>query len=367
MPWYTVDNVDDLSSPALLVYPDRIRENTRRMIDRAQGVSRLWPHVKTHKMPAVVRMQLAAGLTRFKCSTIAEAEMTAQCGASAILLGYPQVGPNVLRFARLVQAFPQTRFLTVADNQATLHALSAAIAPTDCLVEVLVDLDTGMHRSGIAPGEEAAALYQAIEMLPGLAPGGLHVYDGHVRDRELADRIAHGREQLVPARKLRAQLLADGRPVPRMVVGGTPSFPVHALAPDLELSPGTCALWDINYSSKFPDLDFLWAAVLLGRVVSKPGQSRLCMDLGYKAVSPDNAELRVQLLNVDGARVANHSEEHLTVETPSAEEFAVGDAVYGIPFHVCPTVALHREAVVIEARCAVDRWPIVARDRRLTF
>ena len=94
-PWYAISNLDDVSSPALLVYPDRVAENTRRMIAMAGGVGRLRPHVKTHKMAEVIRMQLGLGITMFKCSTIAEAEMVAACGATDVLLAYQPVGPRV--------------------------------------------------------------------------------------------------------------------------------------------------------------------------------------------------------------------------------------------------------------------------------
>jgi D-serine deaminase-like pyridoxal phosphate-dependent protein len=125
--------------------------------------------------------------------------------------------------------------------------------------------------------------------------------------------------------------------------------------------------WDVNYRGKFPEADFQFAALVLARVVSKPGAGRLCVDLGYKAVSPDNPHPRVEFLNLAGSKVVNHSEEHLALETDQADRFAVGDPLYGVPYHVCPTVALYQEAVTVEAGRAGPRWPIVARDRRLKF
>jgi D-serine deaminase-like pyridoxal phosphate-dependent protein len=195
----------------------------------------------------------------------------------------------------------------------------------------------------------------------------LHVYDGHIRDSDLNQRIAHAEADFAAVEQLVDRLESAGLPVPEIVVGGTPTFPVHARHARRTCSPGTCLFWDVSYATKFPDLDFQWAAVLLARVISKPGPGRLCFDLGYKSVSPDNPDLRVELLDVPEARVINHSEEHLAVETPAAGRFAVGDVVYGIPFHVCPTVALHREAVVCREGRAVERWQVAARDRRITY
>src|SRR4026209_2737375 len=109
-PWYTVTNVEDVPSPALLIYPDRVEENIRRMIRIAGGVERLRPHMKTNKLPEVVRMQIDQGITKFKCATIAEAEVAALCSAPDVLLAYQPVGPNVQRFVQLVRKFTGTTF-----------------------------------------------------------------------------------------------------------------------------------------------------------------------------------------------------------------------------------------------------------------
>src|SRR5436305_1565869 len=98
--WHPVSNVNEVASPALLVYPDRVRENIQRMLRLAGGPGRLRPHMKTHKLPEVVRMQRALGISKFKCATIAEAEMTAACGAPDVLMAYQAVGPNVGRLVK---------------------------------------------------------------------------------------------------------------------------------------------------------------------------------------------------------------------------------------------------------------------------
>lgn len=365
-PWYLIDDTDQIPTPALAVYRDRAQENLRRMIAVAGGAGRLRPHVKTHKMAQIVAMQLAAGIDKFKCATIAEAEMLARAGAPDVMLAYPLVGPNVARFAKLVAAFPQTRFSTLTDDAEALRAISRVFAAQGQSIEILLDIDNGMHRSGVAP-EAATSLYSLLAELPGIKPGGLHVYDGHIRQFDLAERTAQAQRDFVAADDLRQNLHDAGLPVPRVVAGGTPTFPIHAQRADLECSPGTCVFWDVSYATKFPDLDFLHAALLLARVVSKPTADRLCLDLGYKAVSPDNPQPRVALLDLSDAVPVVHSEEHFTVETSRAADFEVGDCLYGVPYHVCPTVALYREAVVVESGRIVDRWLVAARDRMLSF
>ncbi len=162
----------------------------------------------------------------------------------------------------------------------------------------------------------------------------------------------------------RDQLLAEGLPVPRIVAGGTPTFPVHARHADRECSPGTCVLWDAGYATMFPDLDFLPAAAVLSRVISKPGRDRLCLDLGHKAVAADPAGPRVVWLDLPDATVIMHSEEHLTMmATPRAAEFHTGDVLYGIPWHICPTCALYAEVIVARNGQAVGTWRVDARDR----
>ena len=366
-PWYAVENHAEIPSPALLVYPDRVQRNIRRMIAAAGGTERLRPHVKTHKMSEVVRMKLDAGIRKFKAATLAEAEMCAAAGAPDVLLSFPQVGPNVDRLVRLSAAFPATHLSVLADDEGNILQLSTAFAQAGRTIEVWLDLDVGQHRSGIAPDERAVELYRRLQELPGTTPGGLHVYDGHVREQVLAERIANGEESFAAVTSLARRIHAAGIPMKRPICGGTPSFPVHALHEDRDCSPGTCVFFDVSYAAKFPDLQYEFAALLMGRVVSKPGANRLCIDLGYKSVSPDNPTLRVQLLDIPDVGVLGQWEEHLTVETPAAANYSVGDVVYGVPNHICPTVALHREAHTVRNGRVDGTWQVVARDRRLTY
>src|SRR6188474_156536 len=124
--WYKVSNVDDVASPALLVYPDRVEENIRRMIQIAGGVDRLRPHMKTNKLPEVIRMQMTQGIMKYKCATIAEAEVAAACSVPDLLLAYQPVGPNVKRLVQLVKKFPSTRFSALVDDEGAVQALSRA-------------------------------------------------------------------------------------------------------------------------------------------------------------------------------------------------------------------------------------------------
>jgi len=365
--WFHVSNVEEIASPALLVYLDRVDDNIRDMIAIAGDVDRLRPHVKTHKLPEVVRRQLIVGITKFKCATIAEAEMLADCGCRDVLLAYQPVGPNINRLWELCARFPETTFSAVVDDVDIARQVSDRFRSTGHTLALLLDVDSGMHRSGLEPGEPAEKLYASIATLPGIVPGGLHAYDGHIRDADLAARTAASDTSFAAVAELAAELQHAGLPVPRIVVGGTPTFPVHARRPGVEVSPGTCVFWDAGYESQLPDLPFRPAALVLTRIVSRPARTRLCLDLGHKAIASENPHPRVQLLNVPDASAVMHSEEHLVVDTPAADRFAVGDVCYGVPWHICPTVALYGEAIVVDGRrCATGSWRVVARERSLT-
>jgi D-serine deaminase-like pyridoxal phosphate-dependent protein len=364
--WYEVANVGEVASPALLLYPERIGENVRRMIRVAGGPARLRPHLKTHKLAEVLQIQLAQGISQFKCATMAEAEMAASAAAPDVLIAYPMVGPNIRRVLELTGKYPATRFSCVADDPSAMHALSQAFASAGREIEVLLDVDCGQHRTGVAPGSGAGELYRLLGTLPGLKPGGLHVYDGHIDEPNPVQRKVDCDSAFAPVWTFYRELVGTGLPVPRVVAGGTPTFPLHARNPEFECSPGTCVLWDFGYSERFQDLDFLHAAVVLTRVVSKPAGNRLCLDSGHKAVAAEKPPPRIKFLNLPEAEAVTHSEEHLVVASARAGEFAPGACLYGVPRHVCPTVALYSEAVVVRNGQAVGRWTITARERRLT-
>jgi D-serine deaminase-like pyridoxal phosphate-dependent protein len=135
----------------------------------------------------------------------------------------------------------------------------------------------------------------------------------------------------------------------------------------VEVGAGTTVLWDCGQPRISPDLDYLNAAVLLARVVSKPAPGRLCLDLGHKAIASEMPHPRLTILGLEEATFPLHSEEHLVVETPQADRIPVGTVLYCIPRHVCPTVALHEEAVVVRDGRAAERWQVAARRRRISI
>ena len=365
--WFAAANADEIESPALLLYPDRVEENIRRMLKIAGSPDRLRPHAKTHKLAQVAALQIAAGIKKFKAATIAEAETLARAGAADILLAYQPVGPNGRRLLELIRAFPQTKFACLFDDLGAAHDLSRLATSLGIKAGFFLDLDCGQHRTGVPLNNAAVELYQELCRLPGLEPRGLHAYDGHIHTPDPVLRRQECDAAFAPVAALREQLRTLGLPVPTLITSGTPTFPVHARRADVECSPGTCVLWDYGYSSQLLDLDFLHAALVFTRIVSKPAPGRLCLDLGHKAIASENPQPRVHFLNAPSVRMVAHSEEHLVVETESASAWQIGDVWYGVPWHVCPTVALYAQAVVVQSGRAGARWRIEARERHLQF
>ncbi|MEM7803207.1 MAG: alanine racemase, partial [Chloroflexota bacterium] len=254
--WYEIQNIEAVDSPALVVYPDRVAENIVTCIDIAGDKERLRPHVKTHKVGQVAKMHIDHGITRFKCATIAEAEMLADASATEVLLAHQPVGPKKDRIIALATAFPKTTFGFLVDNEETLTSMEAKAAAAGATLQAWIDINNGMNRSGIEPGPAALALYKAIIATPSLTPGGLHVYDGHFRQSLFDERQEASDAGFQAVYLLLDKLKADGIKVPAVVAGGSPTFPVHALRAEIELSPGTYVYWDAGYGEKFPDMPF---------------------------------------------------------------------------------------------------------------
>lgn len=362
--WYEIANAQDIPSPALMVYPDRIQSNLQKMIAWTNDPIRLRPHVKTHKIPQIVAMKLKAGITKFKASTIAEVSMVAAAGGRNILLAFQPVGPNCRRLAQLAARYPDARLSAIVDNPTSLHALSAAAQSEGVTIGLFIDLDVGMHRTGIAPGDLAIELYQSFHDLPGIDPQGIHAYDGHLHQSDYEELCSLAEQAFLPVWQFRDQLRQQGHQVPTVVVSGTPtSMLMAANHDDVEVSAGTPVLWDSGYHKICPQYDFQQAAVLLNRVISKPTNRTICVDLGYKAVASESAPPRVRFFGLEDAKPIMHSEEHLVLETDRAEDFPVGTILYGTPRHICPTVALYHEVWCIRDNKAQETWTVTARNR----
>ena len=364
---YAIQNIERIDSPALVVYEEKVRDNILLAIEMAGGdAGRLRPHVKTHKMYEVCRMMIVLGITKFKCATIAEAETLAMAGAPDVLLAYQPVGPKIQRLLELVRTYPDSRFSCLVDNWESARAINGLFGASSFVARVFIDVNVGMNRTGIQPAR-AVGLAQALLSLKHLRLAGLHGYDGHIHGTDLALRsLACDASFALLDEVYQAVRPFSADPLVR-VAGGTPTFPLHVRRPEVECSPGTFVFWDWGYRQAFPDMPFRYAALLIGRVVSVIDERRICLDLGYKSIASENPLPRVHFLNAPDVTPVAHSEEHLVAETPDSRLYPLGSVLYGLPAHICPTVALYEKAFVVRGNEMTDIWKINARNRFITI
>ena len=366
-PWYWIENTEDLNTPALAIYPDRVKHNINLLISSINDISRLRPHIKTCKAIEPALLMLEAGITKFKCATIAEAEMLAMAKAPDVLLAYPVVGTSVYRFLELIKTFPETLFSCLVDHLESAQILNNAAFGQNLKVPVYIDLNIGMNRTGINP-TKAIDLYKFCAIKEALTPLGLHAYDGHIHEPDIEARRKEWHTVFMQVKTVSEDLVEKGFDQPKIIAGGTPTFPFYASEENVECSPGTFIYWDEGYQQHFTEQAFLPAALLVARVVSLPDETKICIDLGHKSVaSESNLDKRIRFLNAPDLKLISHSEEHLVADAGENHAYQIGDVLYSLPWHICPTVALHQFAATVENHQITGSWETIARNRKITL
>lgn len=366
--WYHILDADEIDTPALVIYPQRVEENIRLLKTMIDDPQRLRPHVKTHKSQEATLLLMDAGIDKFKCATIAEAEMTGICKAADVLLAYQPFGPKLKRFIALIEKYPGTVYSCLTDNLQSATHISEAALDSNIIIPVYIDLNTGMNRTGIKPGRGAIRLYEDCVALKGIHVVGFHAYDGHIRNRDMQERARVCDDAFAPVMAMQQMLLEKGYDAPKIIAGGSPTFPIYALKENIECSPGTFIYWDKGYQDSLPEQAFLPAALVITRVISFPGETTLCLDMGYKSIASENApEERVHFLNAPGFSIVSQSEEHLVVEAGKDHSWKIGDVLYGLPIHICPTCAVYDTAITITNGAITGNWKSIARDRKISI
>jgi D-serine deaminase-like pyridoxal phosphate-dependent protein len=364
--WFQLNAPHQVDSPALLIYKDRVQQNIDLMLQIAGSSERLIPHVKTHKMAEIVLMQLEVGITQFKCATIAEAEMLAMAGAKWVLLAYQLTSPKTERFIQLIEKYPNVSFSSLVDNQASGRVLNNIFQEKNLTAQIFIDVNNGMNRTGHEVNEALIALFFSLNAQTNIEATGFHLFDGHIREEDFQERKAHCDADFEPLNELIIKHLHPKNIKPVIVAGGSPTFPVHALRKDVFCSPGTCLLWDWGYGDRFTEQTFLHAAVILTRVISKPKSGIITIDLGHKGVAAENPiDKRFRFFNLSDYQILSQSEEHGVVQVANWEQINIGDELYAIPYHVCPTVNLYEQAHIILEGNLLDTWKVLARNRRI--
>ncbi|MBR0464853.1 MAG: D-TA family PLP-dependent enzyme [Clostridia bacterium] len=361
---YRIKSEDDILTPRLVYYPEIIYQNIENAIKTAGGAERLWPHVKSHKTREIVLMQMHLGIERFKCATLAEADMVAKCGAKHILLAYPLVGPNIDMLLNLAEEYPDTTFYALEDDLGMLKRLDEACARRQATMNWLCDVNTGMNRTGVET-EKLSTFVQAAQAFTHARFMGLHCYDGQNHQPSLAERKSAVDAIMPPVERVERELEKGGVAVPIVISGGSPTFSCQAERKGQYLSPGTVFVWDWGYNAKFDDLPFCPAGVVLTRVVSHPADGVFTLDAGSKALSPDTPE-RGYLLGAEGAKPLLQNEEHWVFSMPKGHEDErppIGKVMYVVPWHICPTSALYDRILTVRDHEPGEYWTVAARNR----
>jgi len=359
---YTLVNPDTVETPCLLAFPAAIHRNIDRMAEQLGGLKRIRPHIKTHKCNQVVRLLMGRGIDKFKCALVSEARLLIECGATDILLAYPVVGPAAGRLASLLAEHRDARVMVTVDDAGSAAALNEACRRYDRPVDVLVDLDVGMHRTGVHPSE-ATALARAVREMSHLRLRGLHAYDGHIRDNDLSIRRKAVETAMSEPLRLKHEWAALGFVEGPLLLStsGTLSFVV---AKDIdgidEVSPGTWVFWDVAYD-EIDGHRFDFAGLVASRVISRPTPDTVTLDAGSKGLSRDITGPPL-VINRPGLVPDRANEEHQVCRwRGDGPAPSIGEVVLLAPRHICTTVYLYGHFHVVENGRIVDRWPILCR------
>ena len=363
--WYDID-FRHVDTPALVVDKDKVSFNIDLALKYAGGAEYLRPHVKTHKILEVAKMQMAAGINKFKCATIPEAEMLGMAGARDVLIAYPVQGPKIDRVLKLIEKFSETRYQFLLDNVKCAEEIQRKCQINGLSVDVFIDVNNGQNRTGIKI-DFIRNLIDELGNFSNIKIVGLHCYDGHIRMASLEDRTQNCRSAFEKVLELQEELQSILNREINLVAGGSPSFSVHAKHHKVECSPGTFIFWDQRYANNYKEQAFKKAVVVATRVISKLDAFTYCLDLGHKSVASEFPFPRVAFIDASELNQIGHSEEHLILKSKEPDVLEPGQLLFAYPFHVCPTVALYDHVQVVSNGKIIDQWEVIARNRKITI
>jgi 3-hydroxy-D-aspartate aldolase len=354
------DRVEDIDTPALVLELDAFERNLRTLAESVKGRGlRVRPHAKTHKCAEIAQRQLAHGAVGVCCQKVAEAEALVEGGINDVLVSNEVVGAT--KIARLAALAKRAHIGVCVDHPDNLAALEASGARLD----VYIELEVGMRRCGVAPGEPAAALARTISKSKTLRFAGLQAYHGraqHMRSMEERHAAIEGAAQHVFEMK---RLLAQaGIQCPIVTGAGSGTYMLEAEAGAWdEIQPGSYIFMDVDYAKNewaAPLPRFEHALFVLATVMSRPAADRAIVDAGLKASSVDSGLPLVW--RREGLTYRGASDEHGAIEIATAAKApALGEKLYLVPGHCDPTVNLYDWYVCVRNARVESVWSVTAR------
>ena len=352
-----------LDTPALCLDIKTVEDNLAKMAAFFEPLpSALRPHFKTHKSPILAQMQIAAGAIGITCAKLGEAEVLAQAGVKDILIANQIVGQSKIQ--RLVNMAAYTQVMVAVDTAEMAHELAAAAQAKGLRLRVIIEVDNGMNRCGVAPGQPAVELVRRIVAHPALRFEGMMGYEGHavmIPDMAERRRVAEGAmAELVATRDA---VVNAGIPVRIVSAGGTGTYAITSKYPGVtEVEAGSYLTMDTRYHDDAGMAEFGCALTLLASVIHVR-DTHAVIDAGKKCLTEEFGLPKV--IAPQGWKLASLSEEHgkLVPAGPDAAKLKVGDQVELIPSHGCTTINLHDNYHVIRDGVLEAIWPIAGRGK----
>ena len=365
---YRIADADGIMTPALAIYPDIFDSNIDITLRLLGGDANRWrPHVKTAKLGFIMRRLAERGIENFKCSTSLELLTACENGASDVVVAYPLVGANARRVREIAEQFPEARISALVECEEQISAWRGSP------IGLFIDVNPGMNRTGI-PEERASEIVKLSRAIgdAGQAFRGLHYYDGHLSSLDLVERerIAHqGYDHLM---RIVDAFGPAGIGIGEVITAGTPAFPCSlsyggftGAAFIHRVSPGTIVYNDCSSLAQLPaEYGYRPAAVVVSTVVSRPSPGRFTCDAGHKTVSADAGVPTCAAIGHPEYLPSKPSEEHLPIDV-SDESISphIGDSLYLVPRHICPTVNNFDHTLLVIGGRIVALETVTARGR----
>ena len=357
---------ENLLTPALTIHLPLVQHNINCLIQALSGDVRRWrPHLKTTKIPEIYQMLCRAGVRHFKCATTREAHTVLhvlsdlQINDADLLVAHPLACSELKRLKQLAEKFPKTIVNVLCEDFETIDALGPSIG-------VFIDVNSGMNRSGMQLEDEQAIF--SLARKSGDRFRGIHFYEGHIRNEEASTRRQLAFDGYARLICLLNNIRDEGLPCPEVLTSGTLSF-LDAIAygpfelldgTTHRISPGTVIFHDAQSQRALQNLDLRPAALLRTRAVSQPTTDTITTNAGSKSIAAETGDPCCVALEYPDLTAMHPSEEHLPFRT-AGEAPKRGELLSLIPEHICPTVNLAEEAVLIDENGSFSIASVSAR------